>query len=395
MKVGILLGEIPPPVFIEQLIKQLVLKECKIILYGKINKKKADFYLRGVKVRKTPQNKLFSITLFIYLLIRGVLKYKIQFISILYKIRHRESNIKNSIIRFNKIVRPLMDNLDIFHIQWAKSIAHYPDFLNYINCPLVLSLRGTHINVSPIADEKIAEKYKHYFPKIDGFHAVSNAIAQEAVKYGADTKKIHIIYPAVDENILTIENNANYKSTDTLEIISIGRCHWIKGYTTALDAMHILNKEGVNFHYTIIASGEDEENLLFQISDLNLKEKVTFINGAEHRQVLKKLLDSHLFLLPSFEEGISNSLLEAMALGIPSISTECGGIPEVINHGEDGYIIPVGCSVSIVKAVKEFMNTDNKKHLEMISKAKKKIKISHLLSQQTDEILELYNSLIK
>ena len=41
------------------------------------------------------------------------------------------------------------------------------------------------------------------------------------------------------------------------------------------------------------------------------------------------------------------------------------------------------------------MNTDNKKHLEMISKAKKKIKISHLLSQQTDEILELYNSLIK
>ena len=61
MNIGILLGEIPPPVFIEQLIKQLVLKECKIILYGKINKKKANFYLRGVKVRETPQNKLFLI----------------------------------------------------------------------------------------------------------------------------------------------------------------------------------------------------------------------------------------------------------------------------------------------------------------------------------------------
>lgn len=394
MKIGILLGEIPPPVFIEKLIKQLVLKGCKIILYGKINKKKSNFYLRGVKIRETPQDKLFSIMLFIYLLIRGILKYKIQFISILYKIRHREPNIKNSIIRFNKIVRPLMDNLDIFHIQWAKSIAYYPDFLNYINCPLVMSLRGTHINVSPIADEKIAEKYKYYFPKIDGFHAVSNAIAQEAVKYGADIKKMHIIYPAVDDNILNIENSVQYKTNDTLEIISIGRCHWIKGYTTALDAMHILNKEGVDFHYTIIASGEDEENVLFQISDLTLKEKVTFINGTEHQQVIKKLLESHLFLLPSFEEGVSNSLLESMALGIPSISTECGGITEVINHGENGYIIPIGCPESIVKAVKEFMNTDNKKHLEIISKAKKKIKKSHLLSKQTDKILELYNSLI-
>ena len=91
--------------------------------------------------------------------------------------------------------------------------------------------------------------------------------------------------------------------------------------------MALLKKKDVQFHYTIIAGGRDQENILYQIHDLGLNECVSFINDElSHYEVLKKVSECDLFLLPSLEEGISNAVLEAMALGVPVISTDCGGM---------------------------------------------------------------------
>ena len=100
------------------------------------------------------------------------------------------------------VLPPFLDNLDIFHIQWAKTLVYYPEFVEQLNCPIVLSLRGTHINVSPLTDEKLAFLYRKYFPRIKGFHAVSQSIANEAIIYGAKLNKISVIYPSINEDLL-------------------------------------------------------------------------------------------------------------------------------------------------------------------------------------------------
>ena len=90
---------------------------------------------------------------------------------------------------------------------------------------------------------------------------------KKATKYGVDADKITIINPAVDEKLLDSKpQRKSIENSDILKIISVGRCHWIKGYTFALDAMNILKKEGIQFHYTIIAGGRDHENMHFQKS---------------------------------------------------------------------------------------------------------------------------------
>ena len=138
----------------------------------------------------------------------------------------------------------------------------------------------------------------------------------------------------------------------------MGRCHWKKGYTFALDAMALLKKKDVQFHYTIIAAGRDHENIPYQIHDLGLSDYVSLINGLPHDEVLNQLSKSDIFLLPSLEEGISNAVLEAMALRIPVISTDCGGMKEVIRSGENGFIIPVRDPNSMVQAIQNFLNLD-------------------------------------
>ena len=178
-----------------------------------------------------------------------------------------------------------------------------------------------------------------------------------------------------------------------LEIISVGRCHWKKGYTFALDAMVALMKKSINFHYTIIAGGKDDENILYQIYDLGLTENVTFINGLSHEKVIDMVSNSTLFLLPSVEEGISNAVLEAMILGVPVISTDCGGMSEVINNN-NGFLVPIRDSESMAEAIQKFIIIDETSKMKIINNARDRVMHNHLLSHQINQFNSLYNNIV-
>ena len=266
MKIGIYAGTIPPSIFIINLVNGLAGKGYKIFIYGKLLDKNYKFLSSNVIIRGIPHKKIPILVYFIYIFIRSFfIMPKSNYIlnNLIWK---NSININQFINRFCWILPPFMDELDVFHIQWAKTLEQYSEFIEMIKCPVVLSLRGTHINVSPIGDVNIASIYRKYFPKINSFHAVSEAISKQASLYGASNNKIVIIKPAVDDKLLNLKlyNKGDNKSGH-INIISIGRCHWIKGYTFALDAMSLLNREGVPFHYTIIADGKDSEHINYQI----------------------------------------------------------------------------------------------------------------------------------
>ena len=213
---------------------------------------------------------------------------------------------------------------------------------------------------------------------------------------GLTQKKNTIIPPAVKSELTG--KGGFEKSTqidDELKIISVGRCHWKKGYTYALDAMALLKKKDVQFHYTIIAGGRDQENILYQIHDLGLNECVSFINDElSHDEVLKKVSECDLFLLPSLEEGISNAVLEAMALGVPVISTDCGGMGEVIKNGEKGFLVPVRDADSMAGTIQNFLHLDEKNITKIIQNAREKIRQNHLLPVQIERFKSLYRNIL-
>ena len=396
MKIGIYSGAIPPPVFINNLINGLVDKNDTVILYGKASERNYKFSSSAIVKRKVPITKLGIILYSIYALFKLIIMQPQLYLTIVKMLRQNSTNWIQFLKRSCRVLPPFLDNLDIFHIQWAKTLVQYPEFIEKLTCPIVLSLRGTHINVSPISDEGFSLSYKKYFPRINGFHAVSQAIAEEAEKYGADINKITVINPAVDEKLLNYKaDKVNNLDSDILHIISVGRCHWIKGYTNALDTMVILKNKKIKFYYTIIASGKDQENILYQIHDLGLNECVSFINDElSHDEVLKKVSECDLFLLPSLEEGISNAVIEAMALGLPVISTDCGGMGEVIRNSENGFLVPVRDSESMAKAIQNFIDLDEMEKNNMIFNARETIIHNHLLSFQVDQFKSFYSKIV-
>ena len=80
-----------------------------------------------------------------------------------------------------------------------------------------------------------------------------------------------------------------------------------------------------------------------------------------HEETISQLSNSDLLLLPSIEEGISNAVLEAMILGVPVISTNCGGMVEVITNNKNGFIVPVRDPDSIAETIQNFINLNKTK----------------------------------
>ncbi len=101
-----------------------------------------------------------------------------------------------------------------------------------------------------------------------------------------------------------------------------------------------IQQQGIDFHYTIIGAKGVEE-LEYQRSELNLIDQITFLDRVPYEEVLDKMQQAHIVLLPSVEEGIANVILEAMMLQKLVLTTNCGGMEEIVKDRQNGFVVPI------------------------------------------------------
>lgn len=392
ISIAVYSGDIPSTTFIENLINVLSEDGFEIFLFGK--KKRYVRYNENVKLFPTPESNYRLIFFIAKEGIKLLFKNRNLFLKSVKLISNKNGNLKSKIRNFGFIFPVLNNQPDIFHIQWAKTINLHPELFELLSCKIALSLRGAHINYSPLNDPELKKSYLKYFPVIDGFHAVSEAIARESLKYGAEENKISVIHSSVKNELFEIEVLKSTKK-DELKIISIGRHHWKKGYHYALDAMKILSSEKIKFKYTIIAQGEIPEEILYLMNVYELHDNVEILKGMNFNELIRKMSESDLLLLPSVEEGIANVVLEAMAAGVLVITTDCGGMNEVINDEINGYIVDVRDPNAIAEKVKEHLSSESHKTDLMIKNARQLIKSDFSVAKQKSDFGRFYNSLIE
>ena len=281
---------------------------------------------------------------------------------------------------------------DILHVQWPSLLPWCESALQDPAVRVVLSQRGYQNNVRPFLDEANKNYLAQVYPKIDGFHSVSNAMVQVGdTIYNSSDKINAVVYSGF--NFDTLPFNENYSRNITLRIISIGRPHWKKGYSYAVQAMQRLKLVDIPFEYTIIGAEGDEE-LEYLVSSLDVREEVQLLPKVAQQQVYDLLKDSDVFLLPSLEEGLPNVLLEAMALGVPVIATDCGGVSEVLEP-TTGQIIPTRDSKAIAEALQCFVQLPLTTLEAQRHKARLKVEEQHQAAQMIAGMEALYDKTIK
>lgn len=143
---------------------------------------------------------------------------------------------------------------------------------------------------------------------------------------------------------------------DKFLVFCVGQFIDRKGRWIFLEAARELIETNKNIHFVWISNSKPGEADLRKIETYRLENNFTLISservGDEHIDLFKLLRIADVFCLPSFVEGLPISLLEAMALGIPSISTNVNGIPEAVKHLETGWLIETGDVRGLIDAVK-------------------------------------------
>lgn len=148
------------------------------------------------------------------------------------------------------------------------------------------------------------------------------------------------------------------------KIVLVGRIDSNKNQRLAIEAFAGIHKKFPGYRMEIWGEGEERQALISYVKEIGLEDKI-LLPGATDR-VKQELETADLYILSSNTEGMPNSLMEAMALGIPVISTDCpcGGPAELITDGFDGLLVPVG-KVEPMKEAMERVLSDDKFRKEL------------------------------
>ncbi|MBO1579765.1 glycosyltransferase family 4 protein [Bacillus sp. XF8] len=201
-----------------------------------------------------------------------------------------------------------------------------------------------------------------------------------------NNSNVMVIYNAINSS------KFNLSELNELNILFMGRVGTRKGIYDLVDIMPEISKEYPNVKLHIAGDG-DLVTLNKKIEEFNLNKNTQIHGWIDYNQKMKLLEESSIFILPSYNEGLPVSILEAMAAGLPVISTNIGGIPEQIINGLNGFIIKPGDKKCLLTHIK-YLLQDNNIRQEFGKEARHKVEESFSLNVIGKEISSVYESLI-
>lgn len=170
-------------------------------------------------------------------------------------------------------------------------------------------------------------------------------------------------------------------------IVTACRLHPQKNLPMLIDAFAKLYKKYPDYKLEIYGQGKEQKRLESQIKELGLKGAVSLPGFAEN--IHQKMYDAMIYVSSSNYEGISNSMLEALGMGIPTVVTDCpaGGARMVIQNGINGLLVPIGDTNALYRAMKKII--ENKNFMEKISKEAAKIVNEYPLEKISQRWIEV------
>jgi glycosyltransferase involved in cell wall biosynthesis len=169
--------------------------------------------------------------------------------------------------------------------------------------------------------------------------------------------KIHIIHCGIDPEVFLPAEKRNGKSA--LRIICVGSYEEVKGHKYLVDACSLLREREIDFVCDLIGDGPVREQVARQIADLNLQNQV-IIHGSRKRQEVADMMRAAdvkvLASVPTAEgkrEGVPVVIMEAMATGLPVISSRLSGIPELVDDGRTGILTEPGDANALADALQK------------------------------------------
>ena len=178
---------------------------------------------------------------------------------------------------------------------------------------------------------------------------------------------------------------------DSKLLVVVGRFSPEKGVDIFLDAVSRLAMKENRIHAVLVGDGQERERLEAQAVALGVEHFVHFVGFTKTPG--DYVIDADVVVVPSRSEGIPNAVLEAMALGKPVVATAVGGIPEIIEDGVNGYLVPAEQPKLLADAIATVLN-DADMYNRFVVNGKNRMKDSFSIKRRVDTLLSIYQEVL-
>ncbi len=234
----------------------------------------------------------------------------------------------------------------------------------WLKIPVTITLRGTEVPLSKMPGRK--KRLLTALKNAARVFSVSDSLKQLVVSLGADGDKIRVIGNGID--VVKFYPLAKFLAREELNIpenakvlISVGALVDRKGFHRVIEVLPALVAKYPELVYLIVGGDSPEgnirERLEHQVKMLKLEDNVRFLGAYPSDQLKVPLSAADLFVLATANEGWANVFLEAMACGLPVITTEVGGNKEVVNDPSLGTVVPFGDPDALLAALMQGLET--------------------------------------
>jgi len=176
------------------------------------------------------------------------------------------------------------------------------------------------------------------------------------------SSRVEVIRCGVDRNVFFPCPNGGSMSNGAFNVLSIGKLHPVKGHIYLIDACKLLRERRMDFVCLIVGDGPDRALLQEKIAAAGLADFVHLLGPRLRTEIAEIYRGAHVLVAPSVptstgrREGIPVVLMEAMASGLPVVASRISGIPELVEHGENGILVPPADPRSLAGALQRLQD---------------------------------------
>lgn len=189
-----------------------------------------------------------------------------------------------------------------------------------------------------------------------------------------------------------------FSPSETVEprrVLTVARLQEKKGLRYAVEAIALVAQEIPNIDYHIVGSGPEEEELRRLVDERDIEGNVTFLNNVSDDRLITEYDRARCFLLPSViaqsggRDGIPVALMEAMAMETPPVSTTVSGIPELVDHRENGILVPPRDTGALAEAIRDLLMNEPTRNTYP-RRAREKVVQEFNVRDEVDSLLETF-----
>ncbi|MCK4257796.1 MAG: glycosyltransferase family 4 protein [Halanaerobiales bacterium] len=260
------------------------------------------------------------------------------------------SGLKTFFAQLKKILKE--NTIDLIHIHGAPELIILVKMINR-KIPILFTVHGFHGPRKSWDYLGCAKVCNRFASKVITVAKVEEEIL---IKKRIQPKIIQTIHNGVpDPKKLELKKPSDLnKISGKLIIGAIARFETTKGINFLIDAYSSIQEKYPSLHLVIVGSGSKETELKNQVNQLNLNDKITFTGYQKNVHDYLHIYD--IFVIPSLHEAHPLVLMEGMGHDKPIIATEVGGIPEVIEDGKNGLLVPPSNSNALAKAIQKLLD---------------------------------------